>query len=290
MSVYANTSGPTTLRTAFSSLASKVAAVRLAAPFFSYAQVLEELSVKRRSIYLIVRLCEATSPSQLARAIALPNVQVRYFTSQLFHTKLYIFGDSCALVGSANLTQAGMQSNREAAVAVPSGHPDFDELVALFESYWSEAQVLDQDRLSTYRRIWRNTNERRSVSQIDKAVLDEFGDLAPSAGVQVDRPRLPGAKLYLEDYRRAYQAFLQAYREVEAHYAQAGQRKVERIPRRIEIDQFFNYVREVHCRGDAFVTAPLRSPEGRAVRLSELLSQWFETDLNRPGFAGDSNS
>lgn len=66
-----------------------------------------------------------------------------------FHPKMYVFsGDGRALViiGSSNWTKGGLSENVEANVAVhldlsDSGHKAaFDELIAIFEEYWSEAE------------------------------------------------------------------------------------------------------------------------------------------------------
>lgn len=277
MALYANTSGPTTIRNAFITLAAKSGAVRLAAPFFSYSRILDEIAAEGRSTYLIVRLGPATSPSELARAFSLPNVHIRYFTSGLFHTKLYIFGDSGALVGSANLTQAGLQSNREAAVTVYPDAPEFEELVSLFEAYWSEAEVLDADRLKEYSRVCANWPAPVGDRQLEDAIKKAFGDSAPTAGIQVGRPRPAASKLYLEDYRRTYQVFLTAYRELEAVYAASGQRKEPSLPLRIEIDQFFNYVRQAHCHGDDYLQAPLLQAPERRAKVEQLMGAWFAT-------------
>jgi hypothetical protein len=107
MSVFANSTGPTTIRNAFYIYAQDVHRLALASPFFSYSDLLRDLATADRVIDLIVRLGAATLPNELRKAISLPNVRIRFFTSSLFHSKLYIFGDRCAIVGSANLTQQG---------------------------------------------------------------------------------------------------------------------------------------------------------------------------------------
>ena len=78
---------------------------------------------------LLVRLGAATSAEHLKRVLGKPGVQVRYFTDQSFHSKLYIFGAACALVGSANLTASGMTTNQKIVVALGPDDPRFDKLV-----------------------------------------------------------------------------------------------------------------------------------------------------------------
>ncbi len=54
---------------------------------------------------------------------------------------------------SAILTEAGCQSNRE--VCIQLSHEDycFDSLLKLYNSYWDQAEVLNEDRLQTYLNI-----------------------------------------------------------------------------------------------------------------------------------------
>lgn len=205
MTVFANRSGKDTLRVAFDELVSGVGSVRLAAPFFSYSDGVRRLA-SRADVHLVVRLGPATDPRELGKLLELPNVQVRYFTSSLFHTKLYIFGSRCALVGSANLTDAGMQRNREATVTVPGLSPDFEELSALYETYWDEADVLDPARLAAYREVLAAHPRTRRDKDLEAALIKEFGLVQPSGGIQDGVPRPSAARLYLEDYRRAFQS------------------------------------------------------------------------------------
>src|SRR3990172_7124577 len=78
--------------------------VLIASAFFSSADTIIGLLERGCQVQLIVRLAAATSPSELKNILRKPGVQIRYFTDQSFHPKLYIFGAACALVGSANLT------------------------------------------------------------------------------------------------------------------------------------------------------------------------------------------
>lgn len=277
MTIYANRTGKDTLRAAFYDLAESIASVRLASPFFSYAEPIVHLA-KRADVYLVVRLGPATHPGELRQLLEFPNVQIRYFTSPLFHTKLYLFGQKCALVGSANLTDAGMQRNREATVTILPGHPDFAELVDLYERYWSEAEVLDASRLEKYEALCAAHPRSTRDSALESAVVDAFGLVQPSQGIQTGVRRQPAAKLYLADYRRTYQAFESAFQEVEKVYSRYDRRRAPELPLRIEIDQFFNYVRDHHCVGSAYLEAPIRASRERQAVTHDLLEVWFAAE------------
>ena len=276
MTVFCNSSGRTTIRSAFNQYASGVHRIALAAPFFSYSGILEELDTSTRTINLLVRLGPATSADALRKVFTLPNVSIRYFTSPYFHSKVYIFGDNCALIGSANLTSTGMQSNREVVVTVFRDSPDFDDIVSIFESYWSEADVLDEPRLTRYCELWSRARPLKSAdTEFEDQVRASFGDILPSNGIQVGKPRPSAEKLYLEDYRRTYQGFLAAFREVEMVYNNDGRRQQPELPLRIEIDQFFSYIRKKHGSGDSYLEAPLRSGVSRTNFINELIHAWF---------------
>ena len=277
MTVFANRTGSDTLRRAFHDLANGVSSVRLASPFFSYAKAIEGLA-QRASVYLVVRLGPATSARELGKVLEMTTAQVRYFTSSHFHTKLYLFGTKVALVGSANLTDAGMQSNREATVTISGSGPDFEELSALYESYWNEAHVLDADRLDRYAAICREHPRARRDDELTQALVGEFGLVLPSGGIQTGVQSPSKEKLYLEDYRRGYQLFEAAFRELRDVYEAADIRRAPELPLRIEIDQFINYVRDLHCGGDTYETAPLREPEDRKRFAAGLLEAWRTAD------------
>ena len=80
-----------------------------AAPYFTKAEALVEGATAGKSIDLLVGLNEATSREALQMVHGLQNIAVRYLTRR-FHAKIFIF-DSCALVGSSNLSLLQNSSN-----------------------------------------------------------------------------------------------------------------------------------------------------------------------------------
>ena len=87
--------------------------VFIAAAFFTKTDVVEMLLEKGCLVRMIVRLGYPTSPDALSKILAKEGIEIRFFTGQSFHPKLYIFGDQEALVGSANLTDRALISNQE---------------------------------------------------------------------------------------------------------------------------------------------------------------------------------
>lgn len=278
MTVFANRTGRTTVRAAFSTFAVGTSSIQLASPYFSYSDAIERLVKKGRSVFLIVRLGSGTPPNHLGHLLQLPSVQVRFFNDRKFHTKLYIFGDSVALVGSANLTESGLQRNREVAVSIDSDRPEFEDLVALFDSYWSQAAVLTDERLERYRTIWGGWNVNTADKQLESSLKKEFGVHIPGEGVQVGMDRPSGEKLYLEDFRRKYQAFLQAFGEVRQVYGTYDTRKRPELPLRVEIHEFLSFVRQNKCPKETWAEVGSLRKSEREKRIKAFLDEWFVTE------------
>jgi len=274
MSLYTNSTGKDTVRNAFYLLSNSVGAIYLACPFFSEDRLITELLDKEIFTRLIVRLGPSTSPVALRSIINRKNIEIRYFTSPLFHSKIYIFGDAVALVGSANLTQRGIQSNREICVEITSEDERFERLLSLYQSYWNQAEVLNSERLKRYDKIYKVKKEN---ADLEKSVFDEFGEVAPTEGIQVGRKKPSKEKVFLESYRRTYQEFRSAYQEVEAIYKSFGQRQQpeEIVPVRIEIDQFFSFIRKYYATGESYKGAPFRDGQEREEYVKSLIKDWF---------------
>lgn len=97
-----------------------------------------------------------------------------------FHVKCYLFekhnGRNSIIIGSSNLTQSGMVTNREwnyyssmEINAIFEGKQTaFDKGVAAFEKYWfHESTSLNDDFLSAYKMRWRQAEQTRHGKQLD---------------------------------------------------------------------------------------------------------------------------
>jgi hypothetical protein len=227
-------------------------------------------------VHLIVRLGPATSAADLKKIISHPNVHVRFYTSSKFHSKLYIFGEKNALVGSANLTQSGLNSNQEISVEVPRDDQAFDDLVKLFQVYWDSAEALDSLMLEKYDILVKKHHSADNY-KFENDVIASFGDIEPTGGVEVGKKKRSKDRLFLSAYRRTYQEFLTAYEEVRQLYEADGRRQQpeEVVPLRIEIDQFFSFIREAYTKGDSYQEEPLRSGDERKDFVTGKFSDWF---------------
>ncbi|MBK6609014.1 MAG: NgoFVII family restriction endonuclease [Leptospiraceae bacterium] len=125
----------------------------IAVPFFSYVDPLLKALENNCSIKLIVRICPATSPNSLRTIFKNNNVAIRFFTSNSFHPKLYIFGNNQAILGSSNLTQNGFMKNQEINILINSDSDDFITLQDLFNDYWNYAEVLTEETLNKFENL-----------------------------------------------------------------------------------------------------------------------------------------
>ena len=96
----------------------------LACPFYSTYEPIQLLTSRECRVSLLIRLCNITHPHALRKALDDPRVSVRYYTAQSFHAKFYIVGDK-ALVGSANLTSAGLADLIHPNSIIGGGGRDF---------------------------------------------------------------------------------------------------------------------------------------------------------------------
>lgn len=270
------TNGPRdTLRAAFDQYTQNPCRTFLACPFFSSGDLIRDILEKGCSVKLIVRLTPATNPEQLRRVLNL-NVPVRYFTSARFHSKLYIFDTNVALIGSANLTDSGIQSNREICIGIDREDARFDQLIQLFQGYWNDAQVLDKDTLQKFEEIL-NTNKGSGEIDQDKEIKKALGDILPSGGTFIDRSSKTKEQIYLETYRKEYQIFLEAFRIIEKIYISFNRRQQPEhlVPLRIEIDQFFSFIRETFAQGDSYKETPLLLGADLDLNVRAYIDKWF---------------
>lgn len=276
MRVYSNSSAKDIIRNGFYNNLDGVIDVSLASPFFTNSDLVKEILERGRTVRLIVVLCPATSPTELQRIINCKNIHIRYFTSNKFHSKLYIFGDKTALVGSANLTQSGMNSNSEICVEVPRSDDAFDTLVLLFQSYWTQAEALDEQALIKFSKLFKGYC-KTGESALEAKIKEQFGEVVPVEGIVVGKKKPTKDKIFLSDYKRTYQEFLSAFKEVREIYVTDGRRQHPEgmVPVRIEIDQFLSFIREYHAKGDSYQNEPLRNEYDRIEFVKSKLNEWF---------------
>ncbi len=250
--------------------------VYIAVAFFTEASVIDRLVDKGCTVRLVVRLGFPTNPRALEQAMKHPQVSLRFYTGHSFHPKLYIFGDSTALIGSANLTNAAILSNQEVVVSIASNDERFFELAEIFEGYWNHAEVLTAGVLQTYKTLYQEYSKYETATdQLGQKLLVKLGNTSPP-NITREKSKVTPRSLFLSDFRKTYQEAVAAFNIVRDIYQAAGYRKVDEadIPLRIEIDSFISFVRETDAKGESWKSAPFRNPQEQAPIIQSLIENW----------------
>ena len=266
----------------FRRLAAEASRHYLAAPYFTAADHVREAARGGKTVQLIVGLNTATSPQALSEIVGIPNLAVRYLTHR-FHAKIFIFDDT-ALVGSSNLTDGGLVSNREAMICLDQleDTDTVEELQALFLELWNSAQVLTDEKLEAFKQAHRET--RRKEPDPDSIIEKAVGRAEP-ANINVDSNKHSPEHIFLEQLRRqVYEQYRPAFLEVKDILVNNDFRRSDlaEIGADNETNRFLNWVRLTYVIGDeAWQTAPLRSEADRASEISRLGREWTNAEDNK---------
>lgn len=266
------------IKDALKNSASNADNIFVAVAFFTESNLLKEIEHGKR-IRLVVRLGFPTSPYALAELLNHKNIEIRYFTDKSFHSKLYIFGDQVALVGSANLTNSAIMTNQEIIVTIPSEDERFQELATLFSEYWEDAKVLNVDTLKeysdTFNKMARLQNE---IEDIEGKVENKIGKVV-AKNINRGTKKESQENIFLDSYRKSYQECIGAFDVVRRVYESVGKRKVpeEKIPLRLEIDSFVSFVRDIHAKGESWSTTALISGDSQKDKIKGLVQEWLIT-------------
>ena len=256
----------------FFKYAQNVRSALLACPYFTDVEPIKILkSAGCEKILLLVSLCEATSPHALNQAKSCGNVDIRFFTKS-FHAKFYILGD-VALVGSANLTDGGLKSNRELSVSILSDDQVFDGIPALFDELWNSASVLTTHSMKCFQE-WHRRNSSRRVPPIEGVE-----PISPPT-INVNTQFKDRTRTYLEMFRSRYvEKLIPAHRVVEEIYSEVATRHpaFEQHSHKYEIDRFLYWVKG--CTTDEkFDQHPLLNGDDLKTNLQNYVSEWLEVD------------
>jgi hypothetical protein len=223
--VYSNGGARDYVLAPFERLMATAARLHLAAPYFTSAGPIVAAAGAGKTVQLLVGLNGATQPAALAAVLRAPNVAVRYLTYR-FHAKIYLFDDA-ALLGSANLTDGGLQSNREAVICLDQAE-DFEaieEVRALFLELWESAPVLTPAVMSTFAAAWQAS--RPKGPDPDDAIEAAIGRAEPR-NIAVTSATKSRERLFLDDLQRQiFEQYRPAFSEVSDLLAANGFRRPE---------------------------------------------------------------
>ena len=253
----------------------------LAAPFFSTTRPIEALTDKGCDVRLVVRFSPVTTPEALREAFKNPRVKVRYFTDSKFHTKLYIV-DDVALVGSANLTEYGMNANRELSVLLRQERDEaFYELPGIFDDLWNHADVLNEELLREYTRAFKS-NEKPPGDRAFERYIHGFVDKASPKSVVVGSERRTRERAFIQGFRQKYdEVLMPAHNEILKVAKANGFGRPEYVGQdpKIEMGRFLGWLRLTQGSKDGWrETSLLPDPKARAKRIARHVRIWQSTD------------
>lgn len=254
----------------------------IAAPYVTMTQDLLEAATKGKSVYLLVGLNASTTPEALSAVHGVPNLAIRYFTHR-FHAKIYLF-DSGALVGSSNLTDGGLRSNREATIRLdePDDLEAIEELRALFLELWDSARVLTTETLKTFTAAHKRF--KPSGPNPDSLIEGAVGKAEP-VNINLESKKRTPERIFLERLNREiYEEYRPSFSEVTRLLEENQFRRAELkdVGTANEANRFLNWVRLTHAPGDeAWKLAPHRPQDERRAEILRLGHEWTQTDQHK---------
>jgi hypothetical protein len=274
VTLLSNGEGKDFVRGAFQRLAEKSKTLLLAAPYFTYPEPLLDALKRGSSVSLLVGLNSTTRADALRAITAERRTSVRFYTGR-FHAKLYVF-DEAVLVGSANLTESGFQSNREvvAWLSEPEDENAVDEARVIFRILWDNARSLSQGTLREFEQAW--LAARRTGPDPDATIAIAVGKVEPPS-VNVDSRKAVGVQVALERLRRQIQEeYKPAFEEVGAILNTEGlyREDVTDIDPPFRTNRFLNWLRLTHAPGDTWKEAPVRNSDERRGEVVRRGQEW----------------
>jgi hypothetical protein len=279
--VYANTVSTDHTINFFYKVSQEPKLALLAAPFFTYPLPLDILTSKGCEIRLIVRFSPITTPQALKAALDNPNVKTRYFTDTTFHSKIYIV-DDVALVGSANLTQAGLMSNREVSILLREDRDEaYFALPEIFENLWEDAHVLTAGILKDYTKAFNAKQKPEDENRFKDYIQATISPASPRS-VAIESHVANKSRSFIQRFRRKYdEVLIPAHDEILEVALENGFGRPEYKGQdaRIEMGRFLGWLRITHGQGSKWrETSLLISKEERAKRIASYVDIWQSTD------------
>jgi hypothetical protein len=259
----------------YEDLVSRSSRVYAAAPYVTETGELLEAARKGKAVDLLVGLNSSTSPDALKAIIDEPNIRIRYYTDR-FHAKIYLFDDA-ALVGSSNLTDGGLRSNREATVLLraPDDAEIIQELRTIFNGLWEPAPVLTQHRLKTFADAYK----RHPRPDIDGFIQAAVGKSVPP-NISIESQQKNAERIFLESLRKQVAEYRNSFNEVTAILGESHLKRPELdgLDAAMQTDRFLNWVRNSYAIKGTWEDAPLRPSSERRSEIITLGKEWAQPD------------
>lgn len=273
MKLYSNGPRKDFVSKPYQELISSAQTIFVASPYVTMTNELHTAALNGKQISLLVGLNAATNPQALRNIFGVTGISIRYYTGR-FYAKIFL-SETCALIGSSNLTDGGMHSNREATVLLDE-QVDVDEIRSLSQELWSRASILTPAVLKTFEST---VGQFGRLFNPDKRIEDAVGKHEPQT-MRVGSEKKSSEYLYLQALkRRVYEQFKPAFDEVTKLMSASGVHRPEwQVDEQSsETNRFLNWVRLIHGPSEEWRKAPPRSPDNRAGYIASLVKEWAYT-------------
>ena len=254
----------------------------LAAPYFTVAEPILDAVDDGKTVKLLVGLNPATNPRALQSVHGKPGVAIRYLTHR-FHAKIYLF-DEAALLGSSNLTDGGLKSNREAVIRLDRAEDAeaVEEVRALFVELWDAGRVLTPAKLNAFGASHARAN--RQKLEAERVIAKAVGRVEPP-NIRVGSEEKTKERMFLDRLQReVYEQYGQSFDEVRATLEENQLRRhdLSDLGAANETNRFLNYVRLTHVIGDeAWRNAPELNKDERRKKIVWLGNEWVSAEDNK---------
>lgn len=142
----------------------------ICSPFFTHNDYLDYIIDNNIKLNLVVRLCTSTDCQLLMSLLDKPNIQVRFFNSRVFHSKMYVIDSKTVILGSSNFTKSGLNENMELNVELDNNFEGFNELLRISVSYWNQAQVLTCEVLNKLSELLEENRSNKDETELEKRI------------------------------------------------------------------------------------------------------------------------
>ncbi|MDU1320717.1 MAG: DEAD/DEAH box helicase [Clostridium botulinum] len=140
-------------------------------PLLETLKVLNKKGVKGK--ILTTDYLNFSEPKALKKLLEFPNIEMKLYSKENFHTKGYIFrykDHYKLIVGSSNLTQTALTKNKEWNLKVSSLQEGSltGGVISEFNQLWNDADVLTLEWIETYEHIYRKQLEFARKSKVPR--------------------------------------------------------------------------------------------------------------------------
>lgn len=214
-----------------------------AVAYFADSAIVDSCLKRKIKVKLLVSLTPPTNPFILKKLLPHPTstIEIKFFT-RAFHSKLTTFAKSnkikCAIIGSSNYTDGGLQNNIETNIFLEN-EDALKDIAIHFDEIWKNCPYLSPEDLKRYIPIYKKALQSRK--KIDSGI-DSFEKKSLE-------PRIKKTKSYIRKEGMVYYEFWKCVDEVRDLIL--NNVKLPNQPTYLLIDNFWHWVKVIWDRKES---------------------------------------